>query len=137
MKKAYLLTHTCTRAAFSLLVFLFTFCSSYVFCHESVYIDKIKVKGCQSVDDDVVQQLIGIEEGTLLDREALRKGVIRAFRKDIFDDIMVTQEMVSNGTIITIHVQERPFIEKIEFKGNKHISTDALEKIFIFQEGQR
>ncbi len=62
----------------------------------------------------------------------MRKGIKRAFLKGIFEDISID---VSEGDThgITVNVEEREFIKKVQIKGNYPLSAKEDRRAFPFK----
>jgi outer membrane protein insertion porin family len=96
-------------------------------------IQEISVQGLASIKQAELLYLLGIELGRPLDKEELRRGIRRAFKKGVFEQIEV--RMPSPGRLL-VKVRERDFIERIRFKGQKLLSKKFLRRHLPLKEGE-
>lgn len=98
-------------------------------------VNKIEVEGLYSIKKDEFLNLLNLRSGDIIDRNGLSLGIKRAFLKGIFDDISI--EGSPDYTNITIKVQEKKIIDKIQITGNEHFSRKFIRDTFAIKEGER
>lgn len=99
-------------------------------------IKAIEVEGLSRIKDDELINMICLRVGDTVDREALKKGIKRAFKKGIFQDIKVISEPYEGGLKLRYIIEETPFVRKINIIGNELIPTRKIKEAFIFKEGK-
>ncbi len=99
-------------------------------------IREVEVQGLTRIKKEEFLDLAGLGTGDILDRERLKTGIRRVFRKDIFTDIEVRAEPSGDGVRLTYIVKEIPVIKKIVIKGNENLSTDKIRDVFVFREDE-
>jgi outer membrane protein insertion porin family len=94
-------------------------------------ISKIFFEGNRRIARDTLMARIFSRPGDRYSVDAVRRDFQALWNTQFFEDIRLTVEDdldVPNGKIIIFHVQERPIIRRIEYKGNKSISeSDILD----------
>jgi outer membrane protein insertion porin family len=103
--------------------------------NEHAVITAIEVEGLSRIDEEDLIDLICFEIGDVLDMDALRKGIRRAFRTGIFSDIQVLSEQYNGGTRLRYRVKEISVVNKIIIHGNSYIGKKDIKKVFLFREG--
>jgi len=128
--------------------FISLFLSFYPFIFSSSAhaqpISRIETTGLYSISEDELLYLLTLKPDKMFDKEALNRGIKRAFLKGIFDDIIV--EIIDpavapagppNSIAIRVIVRERPVIGSIAIQGNEHISDRFIRKQLAISKGQR
>ncbi|MBI5408972.1 MAG: outer membrane protein assembly factor BamA [Nitrospirae bacterium] len=88
------------------------------------------------MEDDELIDLICFRVGEILDREALGKGLRRAFKKGVFLDVQAVSEPYDDGIKLIYVVREIPVIDKIRVEGNKYISGKEIKRIIPYKEDE-
>ncbi|MEF9476315.1 MAG: hypothetical protein L0958_06510, partial [Candidatus Mariimomonas ferrooxydans] len=99
-------------------------------------IKEIEVEGLSRIDHEELIDMICLQVGDVIDREILRTGIKRAFKKGIFLDIKVVAEPYDSGIKLKYIVKEIPIIERINIEGNERFSNGKIKEKFIFREGE-
>ena len=94
-------------------------------------IKAIEVEGLSRIKDDELIDMICLRVGDTVDREAVKKGIKRAFKKGIFQDIKVISESYEGGLKLRYVAEETPFIGKINIIGNELIPIRKIKEAFI------
>lgn len=94
-------------------------------------ITKIFFDGNRRIQRDTLLARIFSRPGDPYNVEAVRRDFQALWNTQFFEDIRLEVEddpEQANGKILVFHVQERPIIRRIEYKGNKSISeSDILD----------
>jgi|Deesub1362B_J571_1020462.scaffolds.fasta_scaffold00011_156 outer membrane protein insertion porin family len=123
---------------FLILLFLLLSCSSpgsWAFNSNNsreVFISEIKIKGLHLCSEREFLYLLGIKRGVSIRTDELSFAVKRAFRKGIFEDIVIEYE----AETLIITVKEKRFIWKIEIKGNTVLTDSYIKRGLILKEGE-
>jgi len=130
---------SCFRLTASPLLVFFLLLSSHFLVPISAYasdlggkIKAIEVEGLSRLKKEELLDMIG----DVTDRETLRNGIKRAFKKGIFVDIKAVAEPYEDGIKLRYVVKEIPLIKDITIQGNMFISKREIKKHFIFKEGK-
>ncbi len=99
-------------------------------------ITAIDVAGLIRINEDELIDLMSLRIGEGLDRQKLARGIRRAFKKNIFNDIRVISEPSGGGIKLTYFVEEIPLVKKIVLKGNENMPGKLIRKTFYYQEGE-
>lgn len=98
-------------------------------------ITAIEVEGLSRIGEEDLVDLICFDVGEVLDRDALQKGIRRAFRTGVFSDIQVLSEQYNGGIRLIYRVKELPVINKIIIHGNSALGKGDIKKALLFREG--
>lgn len=115
------------------LSFVSIFLILFNFVYAEEYIKKLEVNGLKSISEKEFLYLMGVKENQIFTAEEITKGIKRVFLKNVFDDIVVEYK----EGVMKISVKEKPFIDKIEIKGNEHFSESFFKKLLTFKKGDR
>lgn len=137
----------------ALLLCFFAIAYSQPAAGEPLPVRHIEVTGLYSISKEELLYLLTLQTDKILKREALNRGIKRAFLKGIFDDIIVEsiplvvpaiatdlpapQARQAGGLAIRVIVREKPVIGSIIIQGNEHISDRFIRKQLAISEGQR
>jgi outer membrane protein insertion porin family len=95
-------------------------------------IERFEAVGNQSVASDTIRVYLGINPGDAYNPEAIQRNFLNLWQTGLFDDIRIEAERGETGVIVRVHVQERPRIGSVEFRGNKELNqqkiNEALER---------
>jgi outer membrane protein insertion porin family len=119
-----------------LLLFCAIFCSSVPAAGEPLRIQHIEVAGLYSISEEELLYLLTLETDKMLDREALNRGIKRAFLKGIFDDIII-ERIDLHDAAIRVTVREKPVIGSIIIQGNEYLPDRFIRKHLAIAKGER
>jgi outer membrane protein insertion porin family len=109
---------------------------THVFASDSEKIIKaIEVEGLSRIKQEELVNIICFHIGDVIDREILREGIKRAFKKGIFLDIAAVTEPYDSGVKLKYIVKEIPVIDEINIEGDEEISKGEIRENFLFKEG--
>jgi outer membrane protein insertion porin family len=92
-------------------------------------ISDVWVRGNRRVETSAIRVHISVEPGETI-QTGLVDGDIKAiYAMGFFDNVWVTAEDTDTGTVLVYNVSERPYIEKIEFKGVDKVDPEDLEAV--------
>ncbi|MBI4687986.1 MAG: outer membrane protein assembly factor BamA [Nitrospirae bacterium] len=123
------------------LLFCFLFLISYfpfpVYSHASEEkITAIEVEGANRITKEDLIDIIGLNAGDAVDKDILRTGIKRAFKKGIFLDITAETVPFEDGVKLRYIVREISVIDKINIEGNDHVSKGKIKKALLVREGE-
>ena len=95
---------------------------------------KIHVEGNQNIKERVVLAQVKTRKNDYYDADMLRKDVQSIYGLGNFDDVTLDVNEIPNGVEVIFHVVEKPTIKKIDFKGNKKLSTSKLRDTITLKE---
>lgn len=126
------------RTACSLLSIIFSFLlafplSSYALPEEK---PSVAITGLYSIPRSELLYLLDITAGKVPDPASLRWGIKRAFRKGIFDDIIV-ESSENDNVSLQITVIEKPVIDSVTVKDNDYFSARVIRKFIEIHEKER
>ncbi len=110
-------------------------CPSGAYANEGGIIKEIEITGLSTISREEMLYLLNMKQGDRLDRDKLRSGLKRTFKKGVFLDLQVMSEPVKEGVKLTFVVKEVPVVNKVTFEGIEHIRKQDIEKEFMFEKG--
>ena len=99
-------------------------------------VGRISVTGNTTAETDRITRSFGVVSGNRYSPDAVRRGIVKLMALGLFNDVWVEKQMHGDVLDLVIHVQERPRVTSIEFKGNKHKETSELEKKISIHTGE-
>ena len=88
----------------------------------------IQVRGSQRIEAQAVERELKSKPGEAYQPELVDQDLRAIFKMGYFSDVRVETEKVPEGRQLIFVVTERPFVRKIEFKGNKEFKDDELRE---------
>ena len=82
----------------------------------------IRVEGLEQVEPGVVFRNFPINRGDLISQQRLNDATRDLFESGYFDDV----ELLRDGDVLVVRVEERPSVALIRLDGNDLIEEDAL-----------
>jgi outer membrane protein insertion porin family len=98
---------------------------------KKIYVNEIIIKGNKFISSDIIKENLKIKEGDIFNIEDLRDNIRSLYDMGYFSDINTEFEEFSDNKInIILLITENPLVNKIEFKGNRILSSlDLIELI--------
>jgi outer membrane protein insertion porin family len=90
-------------------------------------IASISIRGNQRIEIPVIEKEIKSKVGEAYNPELLDQDLRNIFKMGFFADVRLEVNQTPEGKGVVFVVVERPFIKRIEFKGNKEIKDDDLK----------
>jgi outer membrane protein insertion porin family len=87
-------------------------------------IASVQVRGTQRIEAQAVERELKSKAGEAYRPDLLDQDLRAIFKMGYFSDARVETETVPEGKRLIFNVTERPFVKKIEFKGNKDLKED-------------
>ncbi len=89
----------------------------------------IWVEGNKRVETGAIRVNITLQPGHTLDEAAIDRDVRAIYDMGFFDDVWVSAARRGEGSVVVYHVAERPYIERIEFRGVDNVAEDDLAAV--------
>jgi outer membrane protein insertion porin family len=90
----------------------------------------IRIEGEKRVDEGAIRIHITHPAGVPVDRKATDLDVKAIYKMGFFDNVWVTTDPVAGGGVTLVyHVEERPYVAKVEFEGNDNVDKEDLEAV--------
>jgi outer membrane protein insertion porin family len=86
----------------------------------------VQVRGNQRIESQAVERELKSKPGEAYQPDLVDQDLRAIFKMGYFSDVRVETETVPEGKKLIFNVTERPFVKKIEFKGNKEFKEDEL-----------
>jgi outer membrane protein insertion porin family len=103
-----------------------------MFVYADNIISKVNIKGLRNVKEKIVLSEIKLNEGKVYSAESARDAVRSIIELEYFDECIFIFDR--NIGILTFDVVEKPYIEKLIFKGNVEFSNSKLKDVSVLKE---
>lgn len=115
----------------SWLMVIFTF---GLFAQNNLIID-IKVNGNKNISNELILSSVNLRIGDYYEQSKISESIKSLYTLNVFEDVSIEEETVTNGIKLLINVKELPVIKSISYKGNKAISNNKLDELVTFRKG--
>lgn len=88
----------------------------------SFTVDDIRIEGLQRVSPGIVFRNFPVTAGDQVNSSSLANATRKLFKSGYFDDI----QLVRDGEVLVLKLQERPSVSLIKLEGNKVLESEAL-----------
>ncbi len=102
---------------------------------QSSVIKSIKVKGNKAISEATILSKIKMKIGDEFDQTVSNDDLKRLYALGFFNDVSIDVDPQPGGIAVTIVVEEKPVIDKVEFIGNKGMPTRKLQKVIQTKAG--
>jgi outer membrane protein insertion porin family len=114
---------------------VFNILSSSPSKYEGKIVRKIIFEGLKNVDEEDVEEIMVTTVGYPLKAVEVREDIKNIFALGQFENVNVEIDDFSDGVKLKVILDERPVVEKIEFKGNDEIVETDLTEAMRLKEG--
>jgi outer membrane protein insertion porin family len=90
-------------------------------------VERVEVKGNRYIPSETILHYVSTKPGDRLDEERLLADFRRLWETGFLDDIVLHVDEGTRGRVVTFQVDERRRIQVVDYRGNKALSTSALE----------
>lgn len=102
---------------------------------ESKPISAVEIQGNKNVSNSTIREKIKLRKGDVVSDESIKEDVQNILSLDSVEEVIPSVEETADGKLkLIFKVTEKPFIKKIEFKGNKQFSNGKLKGELTFKE---
>jgi outer membrane protein insertion porin family len=125
-------------AGYCALTLLFLFISPAPAQFSAAKVARIEIKhvGPQVVGDELVRAHIRVKPGDQYFRAAVNDDINNLYGTGFFYNIRVTDDLTSEGIVLTYVLQGKPRLAEIRFSGNKKYSDSKLRKKVTSKAGE-
>ena len=104
---------------------------------EKALISKVELKGWKEDDEDALDNIVKIKQGSLYDKKKLvsaKKRIIEALSQDSKIDsvVEIQEEYLDNGSVkitFVVNEGEEIIIEKLQYSGVKNLDIDDFDEV--------
>lgn len=90
-------------------------------------IEAIEFRGARRIPQSILRAVIASRPGGAFDNETLRRDVQALYQTGRFSEIALKTEPGRAGAIVRFMVEERPFIEEIDYQGDTTLTTVEIQ----------
>jgi outer membrane protein insertion porin family len=94
----------------------------------------IHVEGNHLIRERVILSHVKAKKNDVYDSAKLRDDIQAIYKMGNFDDVSLDVSDVPGGIVVTFKVVEKPFVSKINFRGNKNRSAGSLKADLSLKE---
>jgi len=99
-------------------------------------IARIELSGNRRIENTVIYNVIRSSKGKLYSEEDLSADIRAIYRTGYFMDVKADVEDSAEGKVITFLLEERPFVNAIDIKGNEAVKADDIRGVLSFKVKQ-
>jgi outer membrane protein insertion porin family len=104
-----------------------------------VVVDSLEVEGTRTLEPAVIVGTFGVPLGQRVTYQELQEGQKRLWETGLFQDLQVLARgdpEAGEPVILTLRVEERPIVRRIEFRGLQSLSERAVRDTLGLRSGQ-
>jgi outer membrane protein insertion porin family len=117
-----------------LLIILALVVSSILFAQTDL-IRNIKVVGNENIDESLIETVSKFKIGDYLDYQEVSESIQSLYELEVFSNIVIEKEPLSNGIEVLIRVEEYPVVVDVDYQGNRKYSDSSLKEFVALREG--
>ena len=102
---------------------------------ERAKIVEIVIAGNKRIEVDAIERYIKTKPGDAYVPSRLSSDLKSIYSMGYFEDIRIESKDTPAGKVITFHVQEKPTIRRIEFKGNRVYDNEEIMEALNIKSG--
>jgi len=91
--------------------------------HAQVVVSEIQVVGNRRVEPETVRSYLKFSVGDVYDAGRVDESLRALFATGLFADV----EILRDGTVVRVRVDENPVINQVAFEGNSEVDTNTLQ----------
>ncbi len=103
----------------------------------SAYIQRIQVKGNETISSPKVLRVLGVKVGEPYDVDRIRPGIKRLYDTKQFSDVRAYSDAgtAADSVVVILEVKEYPRVDEVRFEGDDHVGEDDLTKAVAVTKG--
>ncbi len=98
-------------------------------------VKKIEVSGNERVSQMIIFSRMQTREEEILSEKIISQDIKNIYALGYFSNISVKSTPLEGGIKITYIVEEKPYVDKIELKGNRAIKEEEIERVLSVSAG--
>ena len=98
-------------------------------------IKKIEITGNKRISSMIILSRIQTKEGNVLSEKTIREDIKNIYALGYFSNISVNATTFEGGKKLTYIVEEKPYADKIEFKGNRVLKEEEIGRVMAISAG--
>ncbi|MBM80310.1 MAG: hypothetical protein CMJ78_06915 [Planctomycetaceae bacterium] len=95
----------------------------------------IQVEGNKTIPEDAILEYVKIQLGRPATEAQIKDDLKRLYSTRWFYSVEPRYRKTKDGLLLVFRVVEKPIIEKVEYRGNKHIKTSYLRGLTGLKKG--
>jgi len=102
---------------------------------ENNIVKSLEVSGNKRVSPMIILSRVRTREGEVLSGKTISQDIKNIYALGYFSNISVESVPVSGGVKVTYIVEEKPYLENIEIKGNRAIKQEEIDRVTAISQG--
>jgi outer membrane protein insertion porin family len=98
-------------------------------------ITDVRVAGNKRIEADAIERVLRVKTGDVLRAGDISRDMKSIYKMGYFENIRVEAQTSEGGKAVTFHVQEKPTIRRISFRGNHVFDDDKLRENLSISTG--
>lgn len=94
---------------------------------ETIRIDRVEIEGNHRVEEEAIRVRLRSAPGGIFDEKDVDADIRSLYEMGFFDSVEAHLDSADGTWVLTYRLKERPFIKKVQVKGNKKIGREELE----------
>ncbi len=115
--------------------FCFSFLSRPANAEQLGVVKKIEITGNKRISSMIILFRIQTKEDEILSEETIRQDIKNIYELGYFSNISVDATPFEGGVKVTFIVDEKPYIEKVELKGNRVLKKEEIDRVIAISAG--
>ncbi|MBI4161935.1 MAG: outer membrane protein assembly factor BamA, partial [Acidobacteria bacterium] len=91
-------------------------------------IHRILVEGNQRLEAEAILGWLSVRAGDPFDRDRLREEFRNLWKRDVFGELSIEARDTPEGTVVILHVREKPVVSNVTYEGLKSAGVDQVEE---------
>ena len=98
-------------------------------------VEKIEISGNKRISTVIIISRIQTREGEALSKKIIGQDIRNIYTLGYFSKIYVDTAPFDGGVKVTYIVEEKPYVDKIELKGNRVLKEEEIYRVMAISEG--
>ncbi len=100
---------------------------------QSYQFSDVVIEGNRRVETSAIRSVISTAPGQSVSMEDIDADIRAIYKLGRFKDVQAEVSERNGATILIYRLEERPLVRKVEFEGNKELSTDKLTGLVVLK----
>ncbi|MBM3262958.1 MAG: outer membrane protein assembly factor BamA [candidate division Zixibacteria bacterium] len=99
-------------------------------------VSDVIIEGQVNVEETLIRSQMTLKKGNVFNPRDVSTTIRELYKLGLFQDVRVYGRSQGSTAVLTVSLKEYPFLDRIEFKGNKKWKAKHLERIAEIYQGQ-
>ncbi len=98
-------------------------------------VKKIEISGNKRISSMIIMSRIQTQEGNILSEKTIKQDIKNIYELGYFSNISIDATPIEGGIKVTYIVEEKPYVDQIELKGNSVIKKEEIDRVIAISAG--